>query len=403
MKSTMRILAVVLAASVCCWLPVGAHAAVDPDLFTYDNSIVIDLTAPDGAAFEPADFPGADGAQALIAQKLPAGEKYNYRVILTLQHEGDKAVEAAVQAALLREDVTAAGRNVFAEGYAARASYLKLNQTELTLTVGRSAELTIEELRLVPNNQVPAGVDVTIDPTVIPAEAVPAYMAACGAVEYYPVGDGEYVQVVAKRALDGRLNNVRNTVSPNGHYLVLMGDGMERPPVCVSVVDQMAGRPGLVSAQLYKESLLSGAIPQEWWTVDGEGVVSLTLTGGEEGTVFSLTPLGQTATVTALRPGKAVIRVERMDSNATATVTCPVTVVEDTSDPDPALAAGDVNGDAAVDARDALLALQAAVEKTTLTDRQIAAADLDANGLVNAVDALIILQRAVASPASPTA
>ena len=59
---------------------------------------------------------------------------------------------------------------------------------------------------------------------------------------------------------------------------------------------------------------------------------------------------------------------------------------------------GDVNEDGTVDARDALLALKAAVGKESLSARQIRLADLNIDSAVDARDALLILKIAVGKP-----
>ena len=56
---------------------------------------------------------------------------------------------------------------------------------------------------------------------------------------------------------------------------------------------------------------------------------------------------------------------------------------------------GDVTGDGAVDAKDALEVLQAAVNKITLNEQQTKAGDVDGNGTIDAKDALLILQYTV--------
>ncbi len=56
---------------------------------------------------------------------------------------------------------------------------------------------------------------------------------------------------------------------------------------------------------------------------------------------------------------------------------------------------GDANNDNVVDAKDALVVLQAAVSKITLTNHQKTIADVNGDSIVNAVDALLILQKAV--------
>ncbi len=56
---------------------------------------------------------------------------------------------------------------------------------------------------------------------------------------------------------------------------------------------------------------------------------------------------------------------------------------------------GDVNGDDAVDAKDALMILQAAVDKVTLTEEQTMIADVNGDKAIDAKDALLVLQKAV--------
>lgn len=56
---------------------------------------------------------------------------------------------------------------------------------------------------------------------------------------------------------------------------------------------------------------------------------------------------------------------------------------------------GDVTGDGAVDAKDALEVLKAAVNKITLNEQKTKAGDVDGNGTLNAIDALYILKYVV--------
>ncbi len=60
-----------------------------------------------------------------------------------------------------------------------------------------------------------------------------------------------------------------------------------------------------------------------------------------------------------------------------------------------ALTYGNLNGDAKVDAKDALMILKAAVEKLELTEEQAVFADVYQDGKINARDALYVLRYAV--------
>ncbi len=61
----------------------------------------------------------------------------------------------------------------------------------------------------------------------------------------------------------------------------------------------------------------------------------------------------------------------------------------------PVIAFGDVNGDDEIDAKDALLILQAAVDKAELTPEQEGKADVNGDDEIDAKDALLVLQKAV--------
>ena len=61
----------------------------------------------------------------------------------------------------------------------------------------------------------------------------------------------------------------------------------------------------------------------------------------------------------------------------------------------PAVTLGDVNADEAIDAQDALLALQQSVKTVALGEASAAMADVDKNGAINARDALLMLQYSV--------
>lgn len=64
------------------------------------------------------------------------------------------------------------------------------------------------------------------------------------------------------------------------------------------------------------------------------------------------------------------------------------------------LACGDVDGDKAVGAKDALEILKAVVKKVTFTDAQLEAADTYADGKIDSKDALYVLRFAVKKEAS---
>lgn len=70
----------------------------------------------------------------------------------------------------------------------------------------------------------------------------------------------------------------------------------------------------------------------------------------------------------------------------------------DITPPVPSLALGDVNGDNAINAKDALTVLRIAVGKYSPTQDEITAADVNKDSAVNAKDALEILKKSVGKP-----
>ncbi len=69
--------------------------------------------------------------------------------------------------------------------------------------------------------------------------------------------------------------------------------------------------------------------------------------------------------------------------------------LEPPTPPTPTIPYGDVNKDGSIDAKDALLILQAAVKKVTLVKEQTTLADVNGDGSIDAKDALLVLQKAV--------
>ncbi len=79
----------------------------------------------------------------------------------------------------------------------------------------------------------------------------------------------------------------------------------------------------------------------------------------------------------------------------TTPVTGNINLIATFADATPAVLYGDVDGNEAVSAADALMILKSVVGKVTLTDAQKVAGDLDGNGNVNAADALLVLKKVV--------
>jgi hypothetical protein len=172
----------------------------------------------------------------------------------------------------------------------------------------------------------------------------------------------------------------QDVISPVCRYLI--GSDSSVSGYLESFIPTLIRWQGITEAKLVYTPV-PGCLPaREEWTVENEEIASITTSGGDINGQFV------TVTVTGKRVGETVLTVNHSGGSVSITKTCHITVVEPTT-------YGDINGDAKVDAVDALTVLQAAVGKTILTQKQTLLADVDGNGDIDAGDALQVLKYGV--------
>jgi hypothetical protein len=266
-------------------------------------------------------------------------------------------------------------KNYLAEDYADCNSLAWFNYPSLELKVGESAVLSTD-YSLVEGYYTLHSVMFRVDPEIVDETAlVESGYQDWGLSSIYGMQDANTQPWYDDTALKGQLFGKKNEVSPSHSYFSSKdSDQID----LVAVIHDIAGKPGVVETQLiFQGRYHTTDMPSARFSCSTEGIVN-----HQSVNMVS-------AVITALQPGETTITAKVSGGGyAPATATCKVTVVEDTT-------YGDINGDAKVDAVDALTVLQAAVGKTTLTQKQTLLADVDGNGDIDAGDALQILKYGV--------
>ncbi len=384
MRNMHRTLRIFVAVGLCLTLLMAplvgkagkAEEAEKAEAWSYANSLLVTLHTDAPRTFSPEDFAVISCKQVWVTEKAQDATGCQYELLLVLPQGGESALENSLAALRQQPGVLSAQRN---EKYAKAESSLTLNASVLYLPVGAERELFIESLRLNEDNRQTIGVAFSM------ASPVDAdRLQACGVDRFWPdTEQKENILLETPAELEG-------TVSPNGNYYGLASTDFA---ACVEAVNALSRLSEITAVSLVQKAIPGGAPPSESWTVEDDKVLQLQLSGGEiaPGLNENGPKLNQKATVQGQAPGVTRITVERTAPGAQAKDSCLVIVYRPGSRENP----GDANGDGAVNAADALLALRHAVGAAPLPQAAAARTDLNSNGTVNAVDALIQLQIAV--------
>lgn len=152
----------------------------------------------------------------------------------------------------------------------------------------------------------------------------------------------------------------------------------------VEIVNHFLGLKGVNGAEVNRTYFPAGEIPGEEWSISGDAA-AITLSGGEritedffEGGIL----VGQTATVKAVKKGKATLTLYRSSTDASATAECSVEV----------RLKGDFNGDGIVDNVDASNILRHDAGLIEMAQNIADVCDVNGDGIADNVDATLILK-----------
>lgn len=331
---------------------VSLTAFGETDYWDGDNTILVTVNASVDANFSASDFPEVDCTDVLVASKKASGDGYVYDLILKLAPSSCDDLYKAIEDVSDNENVLNARRNEYAYLY----SEILLNHTELSLQVGKKADIFAEELRFYNNNFEYMGIVFTVDPGAFDIDAA---KNAFG-VNFYPVtaDDGSYKYYADKNC------------------------GKSQAYEIVKIVNTMSHTDGVLTAEPYLKALPAGQMPGEWWTLRGNSV-KVSLSGGEA-TAISGVLVGQTATVTAVNLGKSVLTLSRDSTDASATAYCTITTYMK----------GDANSDGAYNSLDAAIMLKYCAGIDNLSQELLEECDINGDGVVDSLDASLLLKYA---------
>lgn len=331
--------------------------------WSYDNSVLVTVTSKENRTFTPADF-SETCKGVYVAEKSYGNDMYTYTLLVVLdiqkgQYHLDKAIqeiEVHIRPGVaLDMTLVSVEKNYLAPDYYEKASSLCLNENVLNLRVGETADLYIQNENVYAKGKAPYGFEITFDEAAIDIDKLTA---------------DSYSQYGIK--LD-------TVTTQAGTYMAELTDG-KGVKEHINVLDSLAAVEEIKCISIYFAHL-AGNYSHEYWSVQNESVASISLSGGvlED---YTLTPLGQTATVKAESCGTTYITVEKYD----ATEVCVVKVFD----------SGDVNMDGNVDSLDAALVLK--YDAGIFDDEYYAntygvlAGDINQDGSVDSIDAAQILK-----------
>lgn len=344
----------------------------ETDYWDGDNTILVTVNASVDVNFSVSNFPEVDCTDVLVASKKVSGDGYVYDLILKLASSSCDDLYKAIQDVSANENVLNARRNEYAYLY----SEVLLNHTELSLQVGKKADIFAEELRFYNNNFEYMGIVFTVDPVVFDIDAA---KNAFG-VNFYPVtADGSYGDL-DWHEYDNQ--SEKFATSPINKYYAVKNCGKSQAYEIVKIVNTMSHTDGVITAEPYLKALPAGQMPGERWTLRGNSVKA-SLSGGEA-TAISGVLVGQTATVTAVNVGKSVLTLSRDSTDASATAYCTITTYMK----------GDANSDGAYNSLDAAIMLKYCAGIDNLSQELIEECDINGDGVVDSVDATLLLKYA---------
>lgn len=359
MKKTVRMLSVLLAVVLLLSSAPVVMAKNDPlpDPL-YENSFLVTMQTPtDHSVEELQELLDVDSCFIWEKETNEQGVSYQLEVM-----DYEATVEEAMERLKAFQYVTKVERNYYADDYKEKASSLTLSVPSLIIPKGSTATVKITKADVKQGSYGQVGVAVQVDPQVL------SYEQFCNLVSSLGEGVGHvalYEEEGAKatrypRYLDEYITEGQswdleelpryNQQSPVDKYIVTISGHANK-----QMLEELAQTAGIVSAFMVYELLPTGMPTHEEWEIENSQIAVIATSDGDE--------YGQFLTVTVLgeREGQTVLTVKHGGNSNSVTTTCPVTVVKPQLPPGEKW--GDVNGDDAINAKDALGVLKRATSK----------------------------------------
>ena len=375
MKNAKRIIAIVMAAFILCqgFAVVSAEDSTDEaPVWSFENSMLVTVRVDEARSFTPADFPEVDCIEVLVTEKIPFDGGYEYELMLVLDTTAEGYTwDSTAESLQTKPHIVSTDRNRYAPDYDEKGQVCILNETELNLRIGESAELFTEHVSLLCfwSDHELIGIIFEIDPDIIDeVTLLSESLKEHGINEYYTFESYHYSDTEPA----GQISE--------SHQYVYYSDDVNS---CARLITRLSADLGIKTTSLLFEQVPTGEPYGEYWTVGNESIVNMGLSGGDNGGYdFTYTPIGQTATVTGLTLGTTTVTVERRGYGASASAVCIVTVYM----------AGDVNNDGGTDSLDAAYLLKYDAGLLDQTQLELAEGDVNGDGRVDSLDAALILK-----------
>ncbi len=368
-------------------VPCAVTATASNTHYTYDNSLLVSVTAETQRAFTAADFPEFAAVQeVLVTKKQQTPNGFGYTLMLIAPQSTAHQTEAAMTALLQNPLVESVNRNSFAPDYAEKHSSVSIGPQNAVIGVGDAVTLAIEEEKFVlTGGSQFYGICFTADPAVFdPQKVTDQTFAEFGLTQVYGL-EQPYSNLPQSETpvLDPETLGKGSPI--HQYFAKLHRSGSEY----LSIINALAANHGILSCNLEYVTLPTGYFGSHNWASKNTDLLSIFMTDqwlSEGNTSGAFTDIEQ-VTLVAKAPGVARVEMTRDYTYGPVVAACDVTIYEP----------GDTDGDNKVTAYDALQVLQTIVCKHYISGGSVEflRADMDRSERLTAEDALYILQKVV--------
>lgn len=337
------------------------------------NCIQLDVNVEEKTVFGTGSFPETNCSEVYVAEMGKKDNGYVYTLVLAYDGNADVALEKEK----LSENTEFEIENIKENTYYTNNSEMSLSEETVFLKVGQTKEISIKELNLREKSEKDYLIAMSLNRKVSESEQSIldkfAKYDICRMVSFNEAKQEGYLPEKFQGWNSGFVGwTDENTLQR-----------------CVETVDALVKVDFVNAIAIFAVDAETDLKSEyENWIISDDEIASISLKGGElyAGSTDKLK--NQTADVTGVIPGEAVLKVERCDNGMPAKKECLINVY----------LPGDVNLNNKIEAEDALEALKDVANMEELDELASRAADVDENGVIAAEDALGILKSVARLP-----
>lgn len=286
----------------------------------YSNSFVVEIKSTDNKCFTTSDFSEVALKDVWTRGKTKTEDGYIYQLVMVLDDTNatEETLRSAMEEVKAYDNVISVANNDYFE----HDTILDLNYSEYILEVGESVDISIAEYS--PYNESAETICLLIKLNEKKINGEDFNLETLTQYGVTSLNEGIYIPTGADIWMDYERNEETD-------YWVEVYDGVDNEINNITVAHLLSQLPEVDMVQIVRNTIPTGNRHYENWECSDDSIVSMELSGGEEYYTqeSAVTRLNQTATITALAPGKATISVTKGGwGNREATGTCVINVVE---------------------------------------------------------------------------